>query len=191
MTNAHFGSFDDYRDIEALRHVEETRALGHVSDDRILAGLAAMSRDNARTPVQWDASPNAGFTTGEPWLPVNPNHRHVNAEAERADPSSVYHHYRRLIALRHEDPTVRLGDFTMLLPEHPHVYAFTRELDGDALLVLGNFSGEEQQVDVDATWDGADVVIGNVDDPAVPHDGLVRLAPWEGIVLRRVTATNG
>ncbi|MBO0901032.1 alpha-glucosidase [Cellulomonas sp. zg-ZUI22] len=193
MTNAHLRSFDAYRDIESLRYVQETRALGHTSDDRLLAGLAAMSRDNARTPVQWDASPQAGFTTGEPWLPVNPNHRSVNAEAERADPRSVFHHYRRLIALRHDDATVRLGDFTMLLPEHPHVYAFTRELDGDALLVLGNFSGDEQRVDVDATWDGAEVVIGNVDDPAVPHGGLVRLAPWEGVVLRRVAgaATGG
>ena len=190
MTNAHLTSLDDYRDIEALRYVQEARELGSASDDQLLAGLAAMSRDNARTPVQWDASPQAGFTTGEPWLPVNPNHRHVNAEAERADPSSVFHHYRRLIALRHEDATVRLGDFTMLLPDHPHVYAFTRALDGDALLVLGNFTGEEQTVDVDGLWDGAEVVLGNVAEPAVPRDGRVRLAPWEGVVLRRAAASG-
>ncbi|GIG40091.1 glycoside hydrolase family 13 protein [Cellulomonas phragmiteti] len=185
MTNAHFTSFDDYRDIEALRYAEEARALGHVDDDRILAGLAAMSRDNARTPVQWDASPHAGFTAGEPWLPVNPNHRDVNAEAERADPASVFHHYRRLIELRHEDATVRLGDFTMLLADHPHVYAFTRELAGDALLVLGNFTAERQEVDVDPSWDGADVVLGNLPEPAVPAAGRVRLAGWEAVVLRR------
>ena len=185
MTNAHLTSLDDYRDIEAVRYAEQTRALGHVSEDRVLAGLAAMSRDNARTPVQWDASPHVGFTTGEPWLPVTANHRSVNAEAERADPSSVFHHYRRLIALRHEDPVVRLGDFTMLLPDHPHVYAFTRELDGDALLVLGNFGGEPQEVEVDGRWDGATVVLGNLAEPAVPSAGRVRLAGWEAVVLRR------
>ena len=184
MTNAHLDSFDGYRDIESLRHVEEARELGLATDEQLLAGLAASSRDNARTPVQWDASPHAGFTTGEPWIGVNPDHVTVNAEAERADPRSVLHHYRRLVALRHEDATVRLGDFTMLLPEHRHVYAFTRRLGDDALLVLGSFSGEPQEVEVDAAWDGADVVLGNLEDPAVPHDGRVRLRPWEAVVLR-------
>ena len=184
MTNAHLDSFDGYRDIESLRHVEEARELGLATDEQLLAGLAASSRDNARTPVQWDASPHAGFTTGEPWIGVNPDHVTVNAEAERADPRSVLHHYRRLVALRHEDATVRLGDFTMLLPEHRHVYAFTRRLGDDALLVLGSFSGEPQEVEVDAAWDGADVVLGNLEDPAVPHDGRVRLRAWEAVVLR-------
>ncbi|ADG74058.1 alpha amylase catalytic region [Cellulomonas flavigena DSM 20109] len=185
MTNAHFTSFDDYRDIEALRYAAQARALGHVSDEQVLAGLAAMSRDNARTPVQWDASPHAGFTTGEPWLPVNPNHRSVNAAAERADRASVFHHYRRLIAMRHADPVVRLGDFRMLLPDHPHVYAFTRSLDGDVLLVLGNFGVEPQEVEVDDAWDGAVVVLGNLAEHAVPAAGRVRLAGWEAVVLRR------
>lgn len=186
MTNAHLSSFEDYRDIESLRHVEQARELGHVSDDQLLSGLAAMSRDNARTPVQWDASRHAGFTTGEPWLPVNANHRHVNAEAERADPSSVFHHHRRLIALRHEDATVRLGDFTMLLPDHPHVYAFTRELDGDALLVLGSFSADEQTVEVGDVWDDAAPVLANHAEPARVRGGAVQLRPWEAVVLRRV-----
>ena len=190
MTNAHFTSLDDYRDIEALRYAAQTRALGHVSDDQVLAGLAAMSRDNARTPVQWDASPHAGFTTGEPWLAVNPNHRSVNAEAERADPSSVFHHYRRLIALRHEDPVVRLGDFAMLLPDHPHVYAFTRSLDGVTLLVLGSFSRDEQTVEVGTAWDGAEVVVANHAEPAAVRGGAVTLRPWEALVLRRATATG-
>ncbi|TQL01185.1 alpha-glucosidase [Cellulomonas sp. SLBN-39] len=183
MTNAGFTSLDDYRDIESLRHVHDARAGGHVSDEQLLAGLAAASRDNARTPVQWDAGPHAGFTTGEPWLPVTANHTHVNAEAERADPASVLHHYRRLHALRHEDEVVRLGDFTLLLPDHPHVYAFTRALGDDALLVLGNFSGEEQRAEVGDGW--GERVLGNVPDPAVVRDGVVILAPWEALVLRR------
>lgn len=186
MTNAHFTSLDQYRDIESLRYVEHARALGHASEDQLLAGLAAMSRDNARTPVQWDASPNAGFTTGEPWIAVNPNHRTVNAEAERADPSSVFHHYRRLIALRHEEPAVALGDFRMLLPDHRHVYAFTRTLDDVQLLVLGSFAGEEQTVDVPDGWDEtAERVLGNYDAGAALGGGALTLRPWEALVLRR------
>ena len=185
MTNAHFTRLDQYRDIESLRYVEQARALGHLTDDELLAGLAAMSRDNARTPVQWDGSPHAGFTTGTPWLSVNANHRSINAQAERADPRSVFHHYRRLIALRHDDPVVALGDFTMLLPDDESVYAFTRALDGVALLVLGNFTGEERAVSL-KSWvpgDLGDLVLGNYAD--VP-DGEIVLRPWEALVYRRV-----
>jgi oligo-1,6-glucosidase len=133
MTNAHFTSFDIYRDIESVRHVAESGELGHLSDDRLLAGLPAFSRENGRTPMQWDNSPQAGFTTGEPWIAVNPNHRTINADAECADPASILSYYRRLIALRHDHPTVQLGDFTMLLPEHAHAYAFTRALEDTRL----------------------------------------------------------
>ncbi len=184
MTNAHLTSFDDYRDIESVRWAAEQRALGHVPDERLLAGLAAMSRDNARTPVQWDATAHAGFTTGTPWLAVNPNHVEVNAEAERADPRSVFHHYRRLIALRHEDPVVRLGDFTMLLPDDPHVYAFTRELDGDALLVVGNFTGDDRTVELGEGWQDASLVLGNLAEPSAVVAGRVTLRPWEAWVRR-------
>ncbi|HEY0214879.1 MAG TPA: alpha-glucosidase, partial [Cellulomonas sp.] len=152
MTNAHFTRFDQYRDIESLRHVAQARALGSATDEQLLAGLAAMSRDNARTPVQWDDSPHAGFTTGTPWLEVAAGYQEINAAAERADPDSVFHHHRRLIALRHEDPTVALGDFTMLLPEDEQVYAFTRSLDGDVLLVVVNVSGDDRVVDLGEDW---------------------------------------
>ena len=110
----------------------------------------------------------------------------AEAEAERAAPASVFHYYRRLIALRHADPVVQLGDFTMLLPEHPHVYAFTRCLDGTRLLVLGNFSGEDQQVDLGRRLDGeSEVVIGNYPGAPVFVAGDVTLRPWEGLVFRR------
>ena len=191
MTNAHFTTLDCYRDIESLRYVAQSRELGHVSDDQILAGLAAASRDNARTPVQWDASPSAGFTTGKPWIAVNPNYRTINAEAERADPASVFHYYRRLIALRHDDPVVQLGDFTMLLPEHPHVYAFTRSLNGTRMLVLGNFSGDDQKVDLAKHLARkTELVIGNYPEPAQPLDGTVILRPWEALVLRGATSVR-
>ncbi len=184
MTNAHLTRFEDYQDIESLRHISEARARGHSTDEELLEGLARMSRDNARTPVQWDASEHAGFTTGTPWLPVNANHVTVNAEAERADPRSVFHHYRRLIALRHDDPVVALGDFTMLLPDDEHVYAFTRRLGDESLLVLGNFTGDEQTFDVGDAWafdDGSTLLLGNYDDAGT----LGSLRPWEARVYRR------
>lgn len=187
MTNAHFTRFDQYRDIESLNHVAQARTLASATDEQLLAGLAAMSRDNARTPVQWDDSPQAGFTTGTPWLAVNPNHVEVNAAAERADPASVFHHYRRLIELRHADPVVALGDFTMLLPEDEQVYAFTRALDGDTLLVVVNVSGEERAVDLGDAWplagDGGwgELVLGTHADAGEP----TTLRPWEARVLRR------
>jgi oligo-1,6-glucosidase len=185
MTNAHFTSFDCYRDIESLRYVAQSRGLGHLRDAQILAGLAAHSRDNARTPVQWDTSPNAGFTTGKPWIAVNGNYHTINAEAERANPASVFHYYRRLIALRHDDALVQFGDFTMLLPEHPHVYAFMRSLDGARMLVLGNFRGDDQMVDLAQHLDNrAELVIGNYPEPALLPDGTATLRPWEALVLR-------
>jgi oligo-1,6-glucosidase len=184
MTNAHFTRFDQYRDIESVNHVAQARTLASATDEQLLAGLAAMSRDNARTPVQWDDSPQAGFTTGTPWLAVNPNHAEINAAAERADPDSVFHHHRRLIALRHDDPVVALGDFTMLLPEDEQVYAYTRELDGDALLVVVNVSGEERAVDLGDAWPLADdggwgeLVLGTHADAGEP----TTLRPWEARV---------
>jgi oligo-1,6-glucosidase len=187
MTNAHFTRFDQYRDIESVNHVAQARTLASATDEQLLAGLAAMSRDNARTPVQWDDSPQAGFTTGTPWLAVNPNHAEINAAAERADPESVFHHHRRLIELRHTDPVVALGDFTMLLPEDEQVYAYTRELDGDALLVVVNVSGEERVVDLGDAWpladDGGwgDLVLGTHAEAGEP----TTLRPWEARVVRR------
>ena len=100
--------------------------------------------------------PAAGFTTGTPWIEVNPNHVEVNAAAQYDDKDSVFTHYRRLVDLRHSEPAVAYGDFTMLLEDDPHVYAFTRRLEGTELLVLGNFTGETRPVDLplDTDWAG-------------------------------------
>ena len=102
-----------------------------------------MSRDQGRTPVQWDASPGAGFTTGAPWLAINPDHTQVNAAAQVGDPGSVFEHYQRLIALRHTDPVVTDGDFELLLADHPSVWAFLRRTGEAELLVAANFSSDE------------------------------------------------
>ena len=150
MTNTRFDEIGAFRDIESLNHYAEATAAGD-DPDAVLAGLRTMSRDNARTPMQWDAGAHAGFTTGEPWIPVNANFAEINAEAAVADPDSVFHHYRRLIELRHTEPVVAHGDFTMLLQDDERVYAFTRRLGDDELLVLGNFSGEDAPVDARRT----------------------------------------
>ena len=184
MTNAHFTSFDDYRDIESLRYVAQARALGHVSDDQLLKGLAEGSRDNARTPVQWDASRQAGFTAGTPWIAVNANHRSINAEAERGDEASVFHHYRRLITLRHDEAVVRFGDFALLLAEDPDVYAFTRTLGDERLVVAANFRGHERTVDLGVDLAGARLVLGNYPDSGLSGGGALTLRPWEAVVAR-------
>jgi oligo-1,6-glucosidase len=179
MANFPFATIDDFRDVESVNHFGATMVAGE-DPTAVLAALRRMSRDNARTPVQWDGSPNAGFTAGTPWLPVNPDHLEWNAAAQRRDPHSVLAHYRRLIALRHENPVVALGDFAMLLPEHEEVYAFTRSMEDDVLLVVCNVGRRPHRLaELLPQVLHADLVLGNLAAP-IPEV----LAPWEARVLR-------
>ncbi|WP_341729891.1 alpha-glucosidase [Brooklawnia sp.] len=189
MTNAGFVRLDQYRDIEALNHAHAGLDAG-VPEAEILAGLAHLGRDNARTPMQWNAGPHAGFTTGEPWIDINPNYLMVNAAAERADRRSVFHHYRRLIALRAADPVIQFGDFTMLLPEHPSVYALARRLGSAVILMAANLSSSDQEVDLSGPWgNSADLVLGNCDRE--PRCTLsLSLRPWEAVILRPVDSAD-
>jgi len=182
MANFPWSSLEQFRDIESVNHAAAALGRGE-APDAVLAALRAMSRDNARTPMQWDASPHAGFTRGTPWLPVHPDHVTVNAEAARADPDSVFHHVRRLIELRHTEAIVTDGDVVMLLPDDERVYAFLRRLGDEAWLVLANVSGDAVTPAVPdaAAWAAAEVVLG---EPAA-DDGTLALRPWEGRVSRR------
>jgi oligo-1,6-glucosidase len=184
MTNVPFQGIEDFRDIESVNHYEHALAIGD-DPDKVLDGLRTKGRDNARTPMQWDDSPHSGFSTGEPWIPVNPNHTRINAAAAVADPDSVFHHYRALIELRHTEPVVAHGDFTMLLPEDEQVYAYTRRLGDVALLVVANLSGEPAKAEVpDAdAWSEAELVLANLGADE-RGEGLT-LAPWEARVYRR------
>jgi len=184
MTNAPFHTIADFRDIEALGQYQQAITLEGRTPEEVLSVLRARGRDNARTPMQWDASPQAGFTTGTPWLAVNPNHTEINAAAAVADPDSVYHYYRKLIELRHTEPVVVDGDFTMLLPLDERLYAFTRRLGDTMLLVVGNFTGETVRAEIDdaATWASAELVLTNAAAP--PPDDLT-LGPWQAVVYRR------
>ncbi len=190
MANAPFTTIGDFRDVESLNHYREAVASGR-PPEAVLAGLRAVSRDNARTPVQWTAGENADFCPPGviPWIAVNPDHARVNAAAQRDDPESVFAHYRRLIELRHTEPVVAEGDFTMILAEHPQVYAFVRRGPGTRLLVLANLSGEPVEVDVPdgSTWAGAQVLLASGDAGEVrgpDASGRWQAAPWDAVVLR-------
>jgi oligo-1,6-glucosidase len=194
MTNAPFHTIADFRDIEALgQYAQAVTQEGRAPED-VLTVLRARGRDNARTPMQWDASPQAGFTTGTPWLAVNPNHTEINAAAAAADPDSVYHYYRKLIDLRHTEPAVVEGDFTMLLPHDERLYAFTRHLGETTLLVIGNFTAEPVRAEIDdaAAWASAELVLTNTAAPSSearpselgPSEDLT-LGPWQAVVYRR------
>ena len=181
MTNAPFAGVEDFRDIESVNHFHVATERGLDPDD-VLDGLRYKSRDNARTPMQWDDSPHAGFTTGEPWLAVNPNHTEINAAAQVDDEDSVFHHYRRLIALRHDEPCVAHGDFTMLVPEHEQLYAFTRTLDDVRLTVVANLSDEDGLVpSVEGVAVSGEVVLTNESSDVAPD---APLGPWAARVVR-------
>ena len=183
MTNMRFAAIDEYRDIEAVNYFREaTEVLGLTPEDT-LASLAQHNRDNARTPMQWSGYPGAGFTTGVPWIAINPNSARINAVAQVGTEGSVFEFYRRLIALRHSEPVIAHGDFRMLLPDDPAVYAFTRSWEGQELLVLGNVGAAAVEPDVDPSWRGAALLIGNYPD----HSSLA-LRPWELKVLTKTRA---
>ncbi|MDN4597189.1 glycoside hydrolase family 13 protein [Leifsonia virtsii] len=185
MTNMPFTRIEDFRDIESLNHYADALATHGRSPDDALAALHAMSRDNARTPVQWSAEPNGGFTTGEPWITVNPNFTHINAVAQAGDPRSVLSHYKALVALRHEERVVSDGSFRLLLDRHPTVFAYVRSLGNRQMLVLANLSGEPAAYDLEEVdaWRGASLLLTNSDAPSPVGDG--RLGPWEAQVLVR------
>lgn len=145
MTNVAFPSIDDYRDIETRnRYREMVEELG-VDPQEALAFNQRKSRDNARTPMQWDAGEHAGFTTGEPWIKVNPNYVEINAALATADPQSIYHYYKRLIRLRKENPVIVYGRYDLILEDDRSIYAFTRTWEGERLLVVLNFTAGEPE----------------------------------------------
>ena len=178
MTNIHL-PIEAYRDLESLNLYEARKAAGY-PEAEIMASLYARSRDNARTPMQWDASPHGGFTTGTPWLTENPNYREINATAALADPDSVFHYYRRLITLRKTYPVFVHGDFTLLEPDHPCLFVYRRRLERQSLLVICNYGGGETAWSLPAGWDDAQCLISNYPD-RLPG----RLRPWEARILLR------
>jgi oligo-1,6-glucosidase len=179
MTNVRFESIEHYRDIESLNHYREAVEQLDQAPSSVLAGVHARGRDNARTPMQWDATEHAGFTTGVPWIAVNANYPELNAEADRASGASVFDFYRKLITLRHENETVALGVFELLEPSHPTLYAFTRTRGSDVLAVVANVSDEPFDGALPVDIGGAELVLGNY-----PVDADTPLRPWEARLYR-------
>ncbi|MFE4140733.1 alpha-glucosidase [Peribacillus sp. YIM B13472] len=143
MTNVAFESIDDYRDIETLNSYEELVNSHGWSKERMMSAIHARSRDNARTPIQWNDSRNAGFTKGTPWIKVNPNFPEINAEKAYNDPNSIFHFYKKLIQLRKKHEIIVYGRFELLWPDDERIFAYTRSFEEEKLLVLCNFKEEQ------------------------------------------------
>ena len=187
MTNVRFQDISHYRDIETLHLYEERLEAGYDRDD-VMASIYAKSRDNARTPMQWDDSRCAGFTAGEPWIEVNPNYREINAAAQMADPDSVFRFYQKLVALRKEYPVFVDGRFELLFPEDEKIFAYTRTSGDTRLLVLANFSGEDAVCDLPKEWAEGQVLIHSCageDKEAGGRRGWKqgRLQPYEALMV--------
>ncbi len=171
MTNYPFASPADFRDIESINAYKEWCESGHVPHQVFWPCIKAISRDNARTPIQWDDSAQAGFTTGTPWIPVNPNYKEINAKAALADPDSVFHHYQKLIALRKRYPVVVHGDYQLLLKDSEELFVYTRSFQGEKLLVACNFTDREVPFQVPETFADARCLLTNYSCPG-PVDGV-------------------
>ena len=183
MTNYPFQTPADFRDIESINAYKEWCESGLVSHELFWPCITNISRDNARTPVQWDDSENAGFTTGTPWIQVNPNYKEINAKAEVADPNSVFHYYQKLIALRKKYPVVVYGKYELLLPEDEELFVYTRTNENEKLLVVCSFTEQERTIELPEEFIGAGCIISNMDNSYEQKE--VTLKPYEAFVLYR------
>lgn len=186
MTNVPFGPIENYRDLESINAYRDLSARGVMPQEELMAAIAYKSRDNARTPFQWDDSANAGFTTGTPWIMVNPNYTQINAREQLNRADSVFRYYQKLIGLRRNSPDKDLivyGKYDLILPDHPQLFAYTRTLEGKKLLTVCNLSGEEAKLELPEELKGrkSRLLIANWPEaPAVPAD--MTLAPWQAAV---------
>lgn len=164
MTNVRFDSIHDYNDLETHNVYKEFNNL-HLDPKFIMNAIHAKSRDNARTPMQWDDSRNAGFSDGTPWLRVNPNYKEINAREALDDPNSVFYYYKKLIALRKEYDVIVSGDYQLIADDDPNVFSYLRKGDGETLLVICSFSDQETafQIPGDLSWETSQLLIGNYD----------------------------
>lgn len=185
MTNVKFETLEQYRDIETINMFKEQREAGREVED-IMASIYAKGRDNARTPMQWSAEPHGGFTNGTPWLAVNPNYTEINAEEALADPDSIFHYYRRLIELRKQHEVVVYGRYDLLLEQDERIYAYTRTLGEERLLVVLNFYGEPAafQLPDTVSYTSAEPLIGNYEVAAGVDLHSLKLRPYEAQVFK-------
>ena len=184
MTNYPFKSIDDFDDIEVKNAWKANVLTNKVTADEFIANLRKTSRDNARTPMQWDSSPNGGFTTApKPWLAVNPNYKDINAKQEVADPDSIYNYFSRMVALRRSTPSLIYGDYKDLDPQNPTIFAYTRTLGPDKYLVVLNFSEQPIAYSLPAGVKAGQLVISNL-SASESHTSQLNLKGWEARVYK-------
>ncbi|MBT8257732.1 MAG: alpha-glucosidase [Bacteroidia bacterium] len=181
MTNVAFPQITDYNDVETLNSWKEAEERGE-DMNAFMKLVHKQSRDNARTPMQWDSSQNAGFSSGTPWIKVNPNYEEINVADQEPDSDSILNFYRKMIAFRKNNPCLVYGDYQDLAPQHPSLFAFRRWDEDSESLVLLNFSSTELMADINVDFDKFEIAISNMDEGADPK----LLLPWQGILLKRI-----
>ncbi|MCI5648776.1 MAG: alpha-glucosidase [Fusicatenibacter sp.] len=186
MTNCPFETLEELRDIESINAFHELTESGKIDPEDMMRYINLRGRDNARTPMQWDDSANAGFTTGTPWIKVNPNYTKINAMAQQKDPNSVFHYYQKLHRLRKEEDVIVYGKYQLLEPESESLYVYTRTLEKDKLLVICNFTDQEVSYRIPEEFSNGRILIGNLREEGTSAEETVQLKPYEAIVLKVV-----
>lgn len=182
MTNVRFEDINEYNDIESLNMYKDRISKGYTHEE-IMESIYAKGRDNARTPMQWDNSENAGFTTGKPWLSINENYEVINAKQCLEDENSIFHHYRKLINIRKHNDTIIYGDYTLLCEDDNNIFAYVRELNGDKILVVCNFYDKEVDFNFEGDFNHSEILLSNYKDSSTLLENLT-LRPYEAIMYR-------
>ena len=181
MTNVYFDKLEDYRDIESINFFTELTEAGLMTPEYMMKCLMLRSRDNARTPMQWDDSAQAGFTDGAPWIKVNPNYKEINAAQQLEDPNSIFYYYQKLIRLRKEKDIIVYGGFEPLYRDDEQIFAYIRRQDQEKLLTVCNFSDKNAEMEIPEEFKGAECLITNLDRTV--FEGKIVLKPYEAFVL--------
>lgn len=183
MTNAGFEKIEDYRDMPSLNEYQHQKDIGG-DIPKFLDNLKFSCRDNGRTPFQWDTTLNAGFSTGKPWIQVNRNYHNINQAQQEKDPNSCLNYFRKLTALRKSHPELIYGKYTLLDKPNDKVYAYTRELEGQTVLVLLNFSFTEAEATIPNDLKNTTLLLSNYSESKAPEGKVVNLRPYEAMVIK-------
>ena len=183
MTNLDMPTIEEYVDIDALGKYKAAMAAGQDMEE-FMEVLNYSSRENARTPMQWNDSENAGFTTGTPWKRVNPNYKEINVEQQNSDPNSVLNHFRKMTKLRNENLVLVYGDYDLLLPDHEQIYAYTRILGEDKMLVLLNFSDKPAEATLPEAEGLNEIFINNYDSSPIKAESKIVLEPYQAVIVK-------
>lgn len=183
MTNANFNKIEEYRDLESHNMYQKFSDMG-LPEEKVLTFLKYKSRDNARTPMQWDNTVNGGFSSYEPWISTNKNYSQINVASDLANSESIFYYYQKLIRLRKELPVMVDGEFTPVQMEDSAVFAYTRALNNEKLLIVGSFSDKRIRFELPTEFlDDPEIIMNNY-DKAVQQNGVLYLRPYEAVVYR-------